>query len=44
MNYFGMGRSEQLHLAICAVHRFFDEESRYPDDNAEDLAKVVAMT
>jgi len=44
MNYFGMGRSEQLHLAICAVHRFFDEESRYPEDNAEDLAKIVAMT
>lgn len=30
MNYFGMGRSEQLHFTIGAVHQFRDDEGRYP--------------
>lgn len=41
MNYFGMGRSENLHFAISATHAFRDTEGRYPADNADDLAKVV---
>lgn len=44
MNYFGMGRSEQLHLAICGVHLFKNQEGRYPADNEADLAKVVELT
>ena len=43
MNYFGMGRSENLHFAIGAVHAFRDAEGRYPGDNAEDLAKCVDL-
>ena len=43
MNFFGMGRSEQLHFAIGAVHAFNDQEGRYPQDNAADLAKVVEL-
>jgi ubiquitin-activating enzyme E1 len=38
MNFFGMGRSEQLHLAIGAVHQFKNSEGRYPNDNEADLA------
>ena len=41
MNYFGMGRSEQLHIAFVAVHMFHTAEGRYPNNNAEDLTKVV---
>lgn len=44
MNYFGMGRSEQLHLALGAVHQFRDAEGRYPNNVEEDLAKCVAFT
>lgn len=44
MNYFGMGRSEQLHLAICGIHAFKDQEGRYPNDNQDDLAKILEMT
>ena len=36
------GRSEQLHLAIYAVHAFRDENGRYPENNDADLTKVVA--
>ena len=36
-----MGRSEQLHLAIGAVHQFRDAEGRYPGDNEADLAKCI---
>ena len=43
MNYFGMQRPEQLHLAICGVHQFKNEMSRYPLDNEEDIAKVLQM-
>lgn len=41
MNYFGMGRSEQLHFAIAAVHAFRNSEGRYPENNAADLAKTL---
>lgn len=34
MNFFGMGRSENLHLAIAAVHRFKDTNGRHPSNNA----------
>jgi ubiquitin-activating enzyme E1 len=37
------GRSEQLHLAIYAVHIFRDEHGKMPCDNKEDLDKVVAI-
>ena len=43
MNYFGMGRSENLHFAIQATHAFRDAEDRYPADNEADLAKVVEL-
>ena len=43
MNYFGMGRSEQLHFAIGAVHAFNDQEGRYPQNTEADLAKVVEL-
>ena len=36
------GRSEQLHIAIYAVHAFRDENGRYPENNEADLTKVVA--
>jgi len=36
------GRSEQLHIAIYAVHAFRDENGRYPENNDADLTKVVA--
>ena len=36
------GRSEQLHLSIYAVHAFRDENGRHPENNEEDLGKVVA--
>lgn len=38
-----MGRSENLHLAINAVHKFKTAEGRYPADNADDLNKVVQI-
>jgi len=44
MNYFGMGRSEQLHFAIGGVHAFQLSEGRYPQNNAADLAKTVELT
>lgn len=44
MNYFGMGRSENLHLAITGTHAFKDQEGRYPADTEADLAKVVELT
>jgi len=37
------GRSEQLHLAIYAVHNFKDAEGRYPENNDADLTKVVEI-
>ena len=43
MNYFGMGRSEILHLSIGAVHQFKNAEGRYPGDNEADLLKVVEL-
>ena len=43
MNFFGMGRSEQLHLAISGVHAFKNQENRYPCDNEEDIAQVIDM-
>jgi len=43
MNFFGMGRSENLHLAIVATHKFKDSEGRLPGNNAADLAKVVEI-
>ena len=43
MNYFGMGRSEQLHFAIGAVHAFRNTEGRYPENNATDLAKTLDL-
>ncbi len=42
MNYFGMGRSEQLHFAFGAVHFFRDEHGRYPGDNESDIAWCIA--
>lgn len=42
-NFFGMGRSEQLHTAISGVHRFRDQEGRYPDDTPADRAKVLEL-
>jgi len=41
MNYFGMGRSEQLHFAVGAVHQFRDDEGRYPGDSEADFQKVL---
>jgi len=38
MNFFGMGRSEQLHLAIGGTHMFKNQEGRYPNDTEADLA------
>jgi hypothetical protein len=35
------GRSEQLHIAIFAVHTFREEFNRNPNDNEEDLTKIV---
>lgn len=43
MNYFGMGRSEILHLSIGAVHQFKNTEGRYPGDNEADLAKCIEL-
>ena len=43
MNYFGMGRSENLHLAFMAVHEFHGKEGRYPGSDDADLAKVVEL-
>lgn len=43
MNYFGMGRSENLHLSVGAVHTFKDAEGRYPANNPEDLNKCVQL-
>ena len=43
MNYFGMGRSENLHLAIGAVHTFKNQDGRYPADTEDDLAKCVEI-
>jgi len=43
MNFFGMGRSEQLHISILAVHKFRSAEGRYPNDNEEDLGKCVTL-
>lgn len=43
MNYFGMGRSEQLHFAIGAVHAFRNTEGRYPENNADDLSKTLDL-
>lgn len=43
MNYFGSNRSENLHLAACAVHKFNDLEGRYPNNNPDDLEKCVAI-
>ena len=43
MNYFGMGRSEQLHFALRGVHAFRDAEGRYPEANAADTAKVIDL-
>jgi len=44
MNYFGMGRSEQLHLAFAGVALFYKQENRYPVDVESDLMKVVDNT
>ena len=30
-------------MAFCAVHRFRDQESRYPENREEDIAKVVQL-
>lgn len=35
------GRSEQLHVAIFAVHTFREEFSRNPNNNDEDMEKIV---
>ena len=43
MNYFGMGRSEQLHFGMAAVHQFKNTEGRYPENNEADLAKCVEI-
>lgn len=43
MNYFGMGRSEQLHFALRGVHAFRDQEGRYPENSEADLAKVIDL-
>ena len=37
------GRSEQLHIAVYAVHAFRDETGAYPENKEEDLAKVVEL-
>ena len=42
MNYFGMGRSEILHLSIGGIHLFHKQNNRYPENTEEDLAAVVA--
>jgi hypothetical protein len=36
------GRSEQLHLAVYAVHAFRDKNNRYPENTDADLNEVVA--
>ena len=36
------GRSEQLHLAVYAVHSFRDKNNRYPENTEADLNEVVA--
>ena len=42
MNYFGMGRSEILHLSIGGVHLFHKQNNRYPENTEEDIAAVIA--
>ena len=37
------GRSEQLHLAVYAVHAFRDVTGAYPENKEEDLAEVVEI-
>jgi len=36
------GRSEQLHIGVFAVHSFREEFGRNPENNDDDLSKVVA--
>jgi hypothetical protein len=43
MKFFGMGRYEQLHIAVYAVHTFRDETGAYPENKEEDLTKVVEI-
>jgi ubiquitin-activating enzyme E1 len=38
-----IGRSEQLHLAIYAVHAFREKNNRYPENKETDLTEVVAI-
>jgi len=42
MSYFGMGRSEQLHFALGAVHAFRNKEGRYPENKPDEIAACVA--
>ena len=41
--FYGMGRYEQLHIAVYAVHAFRDETGAYPENKEEDLTKVVEI-
>lgn len=43
MKFFGMGRTEQLHIAMGACHMFYKEKGRYPSDTADDLAHAVVL-
>lgn len=43
VDYKLFGRGEQLHIGIYAIHQFRDKEGRYPENNKEDLDKVVAL-
>lgn len=42
MKYMGMQRSEQLHIAFRAVHRFRDSNKHFPSDTAEHIEEVLA--
>lgn len=43
MSHMGMQRSEQLHVAIAAVHKFRQSSGKYPADTQADLDAVVAL-
>lgn len=43
MKFSGMQRSEQIHIAIRAIHRFRDHEGRFPRDELEDKDKISVL-
>lgn len=43
MKFMGMQRSEQIHIAVRAIHRFKDHEGRFPRDDQEDADKIKIL-